>query len=410
VCHTRQWHEHRYIAAFEDILSLCAEEQTAAWYIDCYVTQLQPVEERAPELLEHIARAVAEGRIAVCGAYANVRPNMMADEAYIRNLTLGRQKFTELFPGVDLSVHADSVDVALGHPQLPQILTKAGYRYFRVGRPYDVLRKKGLPHGFRWCGLDGSEILAWWACYDGFCHGEAVRLINGKEDWEQTVCALYDREIARFTKASPTDIAWLPFGCDDGLPFKAFNTDDLIDIFGFIEKWNARETSRMQIATPPAFFAQLDKQRDCVPVVKGTIDPCDVCYNAAWGGEKGLAPLRLKSAERLAESEIWMAAAAMSVSASATDTRALWQNCLTACAHASQWVFEEDREELFAFAQQSMDIATALRDRAINAVVRRLMLPSNTAVTVFNSHDKRPLCDGGNHRALRRCGRVALVR
>ena len=387
-CHTRQWHERRYIAVFEEVITLMEKDEAATWYMDCYTTELRPLLERKPELIGKLRDAVNSGRVAVCGAYSNVRPNMVADEAYVRNLIIGRKKFSEVFPGVDLTVHADAVDVALGHPQIPQLLKKAGYNYFRIGRPYDVLRKKGLPHAFFWEGCDGSKVLSWWAQYDALGFKKAAELINGDNDWEQTVCELYEHEIQKFTEASPVDIAWLPQGSDDGLPLKVFNSNVDIDFSGFMKKWNSRETSKMLFSTPPLFFAELMKRQDEIPTFIGTIDPCDVCYNVAWGSEKGLAPLRLKSAEHIADAEKWMAFAHILNIGDYIDTEELWEDCLTASAHASQWVFTEDEAELYGFAANSLQKADDLRNKAMRKITESLQLPEKTIAVAYNSHDK----------------------
>lgn len=387
-CHTRQWHERRYVSAFEELLDLLEKDKTATWYMDCYTTELAPVIERKPELIPKIRAATASGRVAVCGAFSNVRPNMTADEAYVRNLIIGRKKFSEIFPEADLSVHADTVDVALGHPQIPQLLKKAGYKYFRAGRPYDVLRKKGIPHAFFWEGSDGSKVLCWWAHYDALGFKKDAVLINEDKDWEQTVCDFYEHALEKFTAASPVDIAWLPQGSDDALPLKVFNSDMPIDFVNFFKKWNLRETSEMLFSTPPLFFAELMKRREKIQTVSGTIDPCDVCYNVAWGGEKGLAPLRLKSAEHIADAEKWMSAAALAGAGDFSATEGLWEKCLTSSAHASQWVFTEDEEELYGFAADSLKKADELRFKAMKNLTEKLKLPAAAIAVVYNSHDK----------------------
>ncbi len=387
-CHTRQWHELRYIAVFEELLALLERDKAAVWYMDCFVTELLPLIERKPALLEPLRQAVKSGRVAVCGAFSNVRPNMVADEAYIRNLVIGRKRFDDVFPGVDLTVHADSVDVVLGHPQLPQLLKKAGYRYFRAGRPYGVLEKKGIPHGFVWEGLDKSAVLCWWAEYDAMSSQKTAVLLTGGGDWDETVCALYDRELKRFADNAPANLVWLPQASDDNLPLKTFNSNTDLDITGFIKKWNVRETSAIRYATPPVFFQALEKRADGLTVVKGTIDPCDVCYNVAWGGEKGLAPLRIKSAEAIADAEKWMTFASALDMGEYSETDTLWESNLTASAHASQWVFEEDRDALFSFAERALETASILREKAMRKITEALLLPDNTAAVVFNSHDK----------------------
>lgn len=386
-CHSRQWHERRYVAVFEEALVFLKQDAAAAWYMDCFVTELLPLLERKPELLPELRAAVASGRIAVCGAFSNIRPNMAADEAFVRNLIIGREKFLEVFPGADLSVHADAVDVALGHPQMPQLLLKAGYIYFRAGRPYEVLRKKGIPHAFVWEGVDKSRILCWWAQYDALCSRQTADIINADGGWEGKVVELYNREMKKLTEASTVDIAWLPQGSDDGLPGKRFNSGEAIDFTGFMKTWNERETSTMRFATPPSFFTELEKRKENIPTVAGTIDPCDVCYNAAWGGEKGLAPLRLKSAQAAADAEKWMAAAKLAGLGEPADTRELWEMALTASAHASQWVFEEDRDELFGFAENCLCKAEELKQNTLRKITEAMRLPANTLAALFNAAD-----------------------
>lgn len=118
-CHTRQWHEIRYISVFEDVIALMDKGIGFKWYMDCFRTEFQSILDRKPELLQKLRKYVESGDIEICGTYANVRPNLVADEAYVRNLILGRQLFQEYFPGAHMPVHADSVDVALGHQQIP---------------------------------------------------------------------------------------------------------------------------------------------------------------------------------------------------------------------------------------------------------------------------------------------------
>jgi alpha-mannosidase len=131
--------------------------------------------------------AVARGAVEICGAYANVRPNLVADEAFIRNQIIGRAKFGEAFPDAKIIVHADAVDVSAGHPQMPQLVKKSGYKYYRCGRPYNILAKKGIPHDFIWEGADGTEILCWWGNYCGMSSLECAANINPDDDWEGTL-------------------------------------------------------------------------------------------------------------------------------------------------------------------------------------------------------------------------------
>ncbi len=157
--HTRAWHERRYVLIFEEVLQILRAYPEFRWYLDSWVTELRPLLDRRPDLVPELHARIREGEIAVCGAFANVRPNMVGEETFLRNLAHGRRRFRELFPDVDLTVHADIVDVSVGHPQMPQVLRLAGYRYFRCWRPHEALSAKGIPYEFIWEGLDGSRIL-----------------------------------------------------------------------------------------------------------------------------------------------------------------------------------------------------------------------------------------------------------
>src|SRR5665647_2639751 len=87
-CHTRQWHALRYISVLEDVVKLLEEhpEYNYKWYMDCYVTVLKPLLDRKPQIIEKLRKHIEAGNIAICGGFSNVRPNMVGDEAYIRNM------------------------------------------------------------------------------------------------------------------------------------------------------------------------------------------------------------------------------------------------------------------------------------------------------------------------------------
>lgn len=387
-CHTRQWHELRYISVFEELLRLIQSGSSIKWYMDCYATQMAPVIERRPELIAEIRKAVADGAIAVCGGFSNIRPNMAADEAMIRNLIIGREKFAALFPGADLSVHADAVDVSCGHPQMPQLLTKAGYRRFRAGRPYGVFAKKGIPSAFVWEGLDSSRVLCWWAEYGALVSANTADLLKNETDWVTVLKKVYRSDIRLFTEHSPVDMAWLPQGGDDCLPLKTLDARHDVSMDRFIEQWNLHETSAMRFSTPPEFFNELEKRADQIPVFSGSPDPCDVCYNVAWEGERGLAPLRLRAGESIADAEKWMSWAQLTGCGTFHDAQSLWEDLLKASAHASQWVFREDEAEIRGFAESALAEAEKLIAQARRSIAENTQFADGTAAVVFNSADK----------------------
>ncbi|MHB8995577.1 MAG: glycoside hydrolase family 38 N-terminal domain-containing protein, partial [Armatimonadota bacterium] len=304
--HTRAWHEARYVRVFEQVLELMREDPDFRWYLDSWVTQLQPFLDHRPDLVPELQQRVREGRIAICGGFANVRPNMVGEETFLRSIIHGRRRFRQLFPEADLTVHADIVDVSLGHPQVPQIMRLAGYRYFRAWRPQAGLSEAGVPYEWVWEGLDGSQILCSRGCYGGLSAPDTVP--DGyTENWDATVDHLWQRELELGSRHNSTDIIWVSQGMDDGLPLRSFEGDIYQDLPGVMREWNAREQSRMGFATPVEFYAELETRRERIPVVKGTLDPCDVCYNAAWGGSEGLWRKRFVADEELVKAELWNA-------------------------------------------------------------------------------------------------------
>ncbi|MBQ4321390.1 MAG: hypothetical protein IJC35_04045 [Oscillospiraceae bacterium] len=385
-CHTRQWHALRYLAIFEDVAKTMAEQPDYRWYMDCFTTEIGPVLERKPELLDVIRPLAEEGKIQIAGGFANVRPNMVGDEAYVRNMIIGRKRFAEYFPGVRNDVQSEAVDVALGHPQIPQLLRKGGFRYYRSGRPYGVLEKKGLPQEFFWEGIDGSKILLSWGLYGGLFEPERVqKLIDKLDSWDDLVEELYDTELEQYLRNTDMDILWIAQGCDDVLPLKAFNSDLDLPLAEIIRRWNAREDSSMAILGPNDFFDLLEERKDRLPTHKGTIEICDVAYNVGWAGEKGLLNRRLKSSELLCEVESWELLAELFGGKPAYDFTPLWEESLTATCHATAWLFMEDFDELLDRIDLAMGEARKVRKSALRTLAERMERKEGAIGAAFNA-------------------------
>lgn len=378
--HTRLWHELRYDLVFNEVLDIIAKYPHFRWYMDNYLCQLTPFLKRSPGRVEELRERVKEGKIAICGGFSNIRPNMVGEETCIRNLIIGRDKFLTIFPESDLSVHADAVDVAVGHPQMPQVLTLAGYKYFAFWRPEVALNHKEIPYEFVWEGLDGSTIIAHRACYGGLCFKEMVP-DDFKEKWEEVVQLWWDREISYRALFSPTGLIWLSHGNDDARPLRALYTDEHIDLISFTKEWNERQSIPMVFATPLEFFKALEKKK--LPVVKGTLDPCDVCYNAAFGGSSGLWKLRLETDKELCLAETWDTFA--NLLGHPTDENffpPLWENLLNYSAHATQWLFQEDFNKLYILALQTFETAKGKKFLALKTISQHI--PQRNTHIVFN--------------------------
>ncbi|MGC9003432.1 MAG: GNAT family N-acetyltransferase [bacterium] len=380
--HTRLWHRRRYDLVFNEVLDIISQYPQFRWYMDNYICQLTPFLERSPERVEELRRRIEEGKIAVCGGYSNIRPNMVEEETYIRNLIIGKRKFKALFPKAELSVHADAVDVSLGHPQMPQILSLAGYRYFVFWRPEVALNHKEIPYEFIWEALDGSRIIAHRACYSGLCTKDMVP-DDFRERWEEVKKLWWEREIGYRSILSPTRLVWISQGMDDARPLREIFTDEKIDLLGFVEEWNKRERIPMVFATPLEFFRELEKEE--LPIIKGTLDPCDVCYNAAFGGSFGLWKLRIETDKQLRLGEIWNAIANGLGNPSRVDSfQPLWENLLNYSAHATQWLFQDDFDHLYSLALQTIGKAEEKKTQALKDISRHICPKDKETIIAFN--------------------------
>ncbi|MEI6500239.1 MAG: hypothetical protein WCP21_04340, partial [Armatimonadota bacterium] len=380
--HTRAWHEVRYVRVFEQVLEILREDPGFRWYLDTWVTELQPFLDHRPDLLPELQQRVREGRIAICGGFANVRPNMVGEETFVRSLIHGRRRFRQLFPDADLTVHADIVDVALGHPQVPQTMRLAVYDYYRAWRPQAGLTTGGVPYEWVWEGLDGSQILCSRGCYGGLCAPDTVPE-NYADDWDATVEHLWQRELELNSRHSPTGVVFVSQGMDDGLPLRSFTGDIYQDLPGLMRVWNEREDSQMRFATPVEFYAELEARREQIPVLKGTLDPCDVCYNAAWGGSEGLWRKRFVADEELVTTELWDAI--IPAATRAADFPQWWENTLLCSAHATQWLFQQDYDELEAIIDLTILQVRKTRRDILAGLARRVPQEANCAAIVFNS-------------------------
>lgn len=116
------------------------------------------VEELDPGLFREIKKYVRSGRWRIVNGWW-VQPdcNIPSGESFVRQCLYGKRYFKDKF-GIDVKT-GYNVD-SFGHnASLPQILSKAGFKYYVFFRP--IKSEKDLPAPvFRWRSKDGSSILA----------------------------------------------------------------------------------------------------------------------------------------------------------------------------------------------------------------------------------------------------------
>jgi alpha-mannosidase len=149
---------HKAARTFATVIRLMDE------YPDFHFAQSQPelylmVKEDHPELYERVKALVQEGRWeATGGMWVEADCNIPSGESLVRQLLYGRRFFQKEF-GKDSPI-LWLPDTFGFNGQLPQLMARAGLRYFMTTKiswneynhfPYD---------SFRWRGIDGTEVLA----------------------------------------------------------------------------------------------------------------------------------------------------------------------------------------------------------------------------------------------------------
>ena len=122
------------------------------------VAYFKPFLERYPEEAAAFRQFVAQGRLEIVGGM-DVMPDVVkpGGELFVRQMQYGKWYCREQL-GVEVTV-AWLLDTFGHHPQMPQLLRQAGFEsfWFCRGVPHDK-----LPSEFRWRGIDGTEIPAFW--------------------------------------------------------------------------------------------------------------------------------------------------------------------------------------------------------------------------------------------------------
>ncbi len=116
------------------------------------------VEDSDPRLFAEIAKHIQSGNWEVVNGWI-VQPdcNIPSTESFVRHCLCGKNYFSSKFNyDVKVGYNVDSFGHSGG---LPQILSRAGYKYYVFMRPSP--RECELPNLFWWRSLDGSRVLTW---------------------------------------------------------------------------------------------------------------------------------------------------------------------------------------------------------------------------------------------------------
>ncbi len=386
---SRAWHEDRYALAVSEALDIMQRDPEFMYFFDTESEFFEPVARRLGPRLEELKERVCQGRIRIVSAQvANCRPNQVGDETYLRNLQLGRAFFEANLPPTDLSLF-HSVDIAIGGSQMPQILSLAGFKYYRAWRPHGPLNALGVPHQFYWEGLDGSRILVTRGSYGGLWNTKDVLAINSGS-WDDVVSFLYDSYFRDqiLDDRSPSGQLFLIHGSDDSRPFRTGDGDRPIDIPGLVGKWREREEIPIHWCTPLEFSQAVAEHADQLSVVRGPLDGCDCGYNVSNQGAYGLWVWRQMNDRRLLRAEWWAAVAAASAGFAPPheELQFLWRQHLAYQAHAADFAFAEDLRYLTDLARDVQFHAERIEQHALRALAQAAGGGDRCTRYVFNPH------------------------
>jgi alpha-mannosidase len=212
----------------------------------------EAIEKNYPAIFPRIKEKVKGGTwIPVGGMWAEPDLNMPDGESFARQLLYGKKYFLEKF-GVDVTVGWNPD--GFGHNfQLPQILNKAGIKYYIFER----CAPEKMPV-FRWEGMDGSRLLAYvppgWYLAD---------LKDGVKDL-----------LVEASKNTPLKDFMLLYGeGDHGGGPRATDVDA-------IKKFkDDKNHPRLEFASPELYFRKLEKSGIEFPVVKRELNyTFPACY------------------------------------------------------------------------------------------------------------------------------------
>ncbi|MBN2186837.1 MAG: glycoside hydrolase [Dehalococcoidia bacterium] len=205
---------------------------------------LEEIERRNPYLFSEIGKLIKEGRIEIAGGEYLMADTMIPNgETLVRGILLGKRYAKEKF-GVDIPVMwgADSFGY---NAQLPQIYTRAGYKYFAFRRGANIDK----PCDFWWQGLDGTRILAHWMPL-GYRAGLDLSRLEDSFGKLKTFAA--------------TSHILMPSGSGSIPP--QFGTSRAVN------RWNrTHDDSKMVIAGPSDFFKGLENEAKNLRVRKGEL-------------------------------------------------------------------------------------------------------------------------------------------
>jgi alpha-mannosidase len=312
-------------------------------------------QEADPRLFARIRARVREGRWEPVGGWI-VEPdcNIPSTESFVRQSLLGKRYFAEEL-GVDVNVgyNIDSFGHAAG---LPQLLARAGYRYYVMMRPQE--HEADLPMLFWWEADDGSRVLTWRISPH---YGQNAR--ESDDDLERAVRTAAERS---FAPGVDHGAFFLGVGNHGGGPTRAH-------LRRMLELRRDQSLPEIRFSTLRRFFGEVERSPGfaTIPVVRHELQHhARGCYSAM--GEIKAANRRAERA--LIEAEAITAATGVGTAHDAESLRRAWWTLLF--NHFHDVIAGSSIRSAYVQARDQIGTACAAADevnvRALQSLARRV--------------------------------------
>jgi alpha-mannosidase len=355
----------RNLAIIEDVVKSC--ELFPDFYFSMEnVYPLQEFIRIHPEQVNRIDKLIKTGKLEVGGAYIQPTVDYCFDELIARNIYLGKSWLKRTF-NYDAKLLCE--EDTPGHTlQTPQLLKRAGVRYYKISR--------GPPSIFYWVSPDGSAVLTYLAEYSWSHHS-----LLGYSS-EETLRRL-PAEIEKARNSYRISSLMIPDG-DDW-------TSPNLTLLEIVRTWNeVKGKPLLKLATIGDFLSSVERDQG-IPVVTGDMPNI-------WVGVAAIEAETVRRLRRL-QNIIFSAEEFMAISSllgidhSYKDIQDAWQLALLVADH--NWGGKEPLEygefcdeEKMRYIKQASALCMKQLEKSLESITSRIDTTSSeedeVPLVVFN--------------------------
>ena len=355
----------RNLAIIEEVVKSC--ELFPDFYFSMEnVYPLQEFVRIHPEQVNRIEKLINTSKLEIGGAYVHPTVDYCFDELIARNFSLGKSWLKRTFNYDTKLVYEEDTP---GHTlQTPQLLKRAGVRYYKISR--------GPPSIFYWVSPDGSAVLTYLAEYSWSYHS-----LLGYSS-EETLRRL-PAEIEKARRSYRISNLMIPDG-DDW-------TSPNVTLLEIIRTWNeSKGKPVLKLATVSEFLSSVERDQS-IPVVTGDMPNI-------WVGVAAIEAETVRRLRRL-QNIIFSAEEFMAISSllgsdhNYKDIQDAWQLALLTADH--NWGGKEPREygefcdeEKMRYIKQASTLCMKQLEKSLESITSRIDTTSSdkdeVPLIVFN--------------------------